>query len=496
MINNHQTPKSHNNNQVKRDNEKIYDSNDNTSPLYERPFPNLKADLKKQKQVRNAFLHAWKNYKKYAWGYDFLKPLSKKGKNVFSGGLMITDSLDTLLLMGLDDEYELARLWVEKNFTMHGDYSVFEIIIRHLGSFLSVYQTTKDKLFLDNAIKIGEAILPLFNNVTGFFRTYASFDTKENGNIEITPKGNPEVLLSDIGSIQLEFYTLSLMSGDNRFAKAGAKIHRFLFQKYKDHALYPERLYAETGEAHTKVYSFDAMSDSFYEYLIKIWVMTNNTLPVMLQRYLSSIDAMETQLVENNTEKDLYYLIRRKNNDKEYKMSHLVTFAAGMLAVGSVKKNPKSEDHLKIADKLIDTYMKLYRNYKTGFMPEILELSKKIRVLDHQYQLRPETIESIYVMYRFTGLPKYREYAWEIFSNLEKNCKVQHGYASLRDTESGDKDDHMDSYFLAETLRYLYLIFSDSTLLPTNHYVFNTEAHPLRIWTEKEAQKMKKVINL
>jgi mannosyl-oligosaccharide alpha-1,2-mannosidase len=458
------------------------------SLLYDRPLPVLTPDESKASAVKDAFIFAWDSYKKYAWGYDFLRPLSRSGNNVFSGGLSITDSLDTLILMGLDKEYELAKKWIEDHFQLNGRYSVFEIIIRHLGSFLSAYQLKGDPLFLEKALEVGEALLPVFKSSTGYFQTFVSFDG--NKPYKAIPDGAREVLLSDIGSIQLEFYTLSMLSGDMRFAKKAAKIHQFLFDKHPYSGLYPERMYFDTGEMERQVFSIDAMSDSFYEYLIKIWLMTNYSLPVMLERYLMATDEIEQKLVTRMKKTNWTYTIVLRNGVVERRMTHLATFAAGMLAIGSVTDNPRAIEHLELADELVSTYVALYSKHKSGLMPECMEFyDDRVRICAGEYLLRPETIESIFVMYRFTGLQKYRDYAWTIFQAIEKSCKVKDGYAGVNqvDEDPLSHADHMDSYFLAETLKYLYLIFSGSDLIPMASWVFNTEAHPLRMWSGKAA---------
>lgn len=460
------------------------------SPLYENDFPHLLPDPEKRHAVKKAFLFAWENYKKYAWGKDFLNPLDRSGSNVFSGGLTISDSLDTMWIMGLKEEFERSKNWIKDNFRMSGTYSIFEIVIRHLGAFLSAYQLSGDKVFLNKAIDIGNTLVPVFHEETGFFKTYGIFG---EGNVK--PSGNPEVLLSDIGSIQLEFFTLSLLTKDEKFAKIGSKIYNTMFSKYKD-ALYPERLLYNTAEPHVRVYSIDAMSDSFYEYLIKTWVMSNDTQPVLLDRYMKAMNAVENQLLTKNAKLDLEYITKLENRGKTNKMTHLVTFAAGMLAVGAVQKNPISKHHIDIAERLVDSYMKLYRHAKTGFMPEIVNLNNEISSEDNVYKLRPETIESIFYLYRYTGKQKYRDYAWEIFNNLEKHCKVNNGYAHLKNVYTGEKEDMMDSYFLSETLKYLYLIFSDSNLIPISQYVFNTEAHVLKIWNQTEKLYMKDILDI
>ena len=101
--------------------------------------------------------------------------------------------------------------------------------------------------------------------------------------------------------------------------------------------------------------------------------------------------------------------------------------------------------------------------------------------------LRPETVESLFVMHRITGDEKYRTYGWNIFQAFEKYTRVETGgYVSLNNVKASDGSpgggrDKMESFFLGETLKYLYLLFSDVNITPLDKWVFNTEAHPLPI---------------
>lgn len=93
-----------------------------------------------------------------------------------------------------------------------------------------------------------------------------------------------------------------------------------------------------------------------------------------------------------------------------------------------------------------------------------------------------ETIESLFILHRITGDAKYREWGWSIFQALERHCKTESSYTGLRDvrTNPPEKNNSMPSFFLAETLKYLFLLFSDDSVLPFSDFVFNTEAHPFR----------------
>jgi mannosyl-oligosaccharide alpha-1,2-mannosidase len=102
---------------------------------------------------------------------------------------------------------------------------------------------------------------------------------------------------------------------------------------------------------------------------------------------------------------------------------------------------------------------------------------------------RPELVESLFYLWRFTHDPIYREWGWEVFEAIEKHCRVENGYVGLHDVRNphSSADDFQQSFFLSETLKYLYLLFSPDHLLSLDEWVFNTEAHPLRVFTPDEA---------
>jgi len=94
-------------------------------------------------------------------------------------------------------------------------------------------------------------------------------------------------------------------------------------------------------------------------------------------------------------------------------------------------------------------------------------------------QLRPEIIESAYYLYHYTGDEKYRRMGTTFFNNLVERCKTDAGYAALDDVRTGAQTDTMESYFLAETMKYFYLLFSPPQAFDFEKAVFNTEAHPI-----------------
>lgn len=116
----------------------------------------LEKQNERQNKVVGAFKYAWEGYKKYAWGHDELRPVSRSYSEWFGVGLTIIDSLDTMLLMNLHDEFQQARDWVANSLTFEKnvDVNLFETTIRVLGGLMSAYHLSQDDLFLKKAVSI------------------------------------------------------------------------------------------------------------------------------------------------------------------------------------------------------------------------------------------------------------------------------------------------------------------------------------------------------
>jgi mannosidase alpha-like ER degradation enhancer 2 len=114
-----------------------------------------------------------------------------------------------------------------------------------------------------------------------------------------------------------------------------------------------------------------------------------------------------------------------------------------------------------------------------GIEPEEFDYST-MKITSPGYPLRPEIIESAFYLYRFTNDSKYLDMGKTIFESLVKYCRTDAGYAALRNVETKEKRDNMESFFLAETLKYLYLLFAPPETIDLKKVVFNTEAHPIK----------------
>ncbi|KAL1421255.1 hypothetical protein MTO96_023231 [Rhipicephalus appendiculatus] len=138
-------------------------------PSTPQPPEDIKGLRERREAVVNAFRHAWKGYKAYAWGQDHLRPLSRTGHTWFGLGLTIIDGMDTMYLMGLHEELAAAREWVAHNLQLaqHRDVNLFETTIRVLGGLLSMHTLTEEQLYLDKALELGRRLLPGFRSASG-----------------------------------------------------------------------------------------------------------------------------------------------------------------------------------------------------------------------------------------------------------------------------------------------------------------------------------------
>ncbi|XP_041019199.1 mannosyl-oligosaccharide 1,2-alpha-mannosidase MNS1-like [Juglans microcarpa x Juglans regia] len=442
-------------------------------------------NIQRRQKVKDSMLHAWTSYEKYAWGHDELQPQTKNGIDSFGGlGATLVDSLDTLFIMGLDEQFKRAREWVANSldFNKNYDASVFETTIRVLGGLLSTYDLSGDEVFLEKARDIADRLLPAWNTPSGipYNRINLAYGNAHN---PMWAGGNS--ILADSGTEQLEFIALSQRTKDPKYQEKVENVIKELYKTFPTDGLLPIYINPHTGTSAHSTITFGAMGDSFYEYLLKAWIQGNKTEPVKYYREMWETSMKGLQgLVRRTTPSSFAYLCEKTGNLLSDKMDELACFAPGMLALGFFGYDGgEAEKYLSLAEELAWTCYNFYQSTTTKLAGEnyFFHTGKDMSVGTSWNILRPETVESLFYLWRFTGNKTYQEWGWNIFQAFEKNSRGEIGYVGLKDVNTGDKDNMMQSFFLAETLKYLYLLFSPPSLISLDEWVFNTEAHPLRI---------------
>ncbi|KAK4181647.1 glycoside hydrolase [Triangularia setosa] len=493
--------------------------------------------LKRRERVVEAMKLSWDAYERYAWE-------SKSGKQMVPKGLgwIIIDSLDTLMLMNLTDRLSHAREWLAKDLTWEQDEYVntFETTIRMLGGLLSAHYLSTtfpqlapiadddpgkpgEDLYLEKAKDLADRLMAAFDSPSGI--PYASVNLKEfKGIISHADMGASST--AETTTLQLEFKYLAKLTGEKDFWDKAEKVIQLVDDNGAEDGLVPIFIFATTGKFHGENIRLGSRGDSYYEYLIKQYLQTNKKEPVYQEMWDEALQGVRKHLI-TYTEPSQFTIIgeRPSGLKKEFspKMDHLVCFMPGTIALaatggltekearGQPTWTDKNEADMQLARELMHTCWGMYKYMATGLAAEItyFNIPKEplgasaphkapaefdpdpeaewrkdfdVKPQDSHNLQRPETVESLFYMWRITGEEKYRDWGWEMFKSFMNYTAVEDGggFTSLSNANiiPPRTRDNMESFWLAETLKYFYLLFSPNDLLPLDKVVFNTEAHP------------------
>lgn len=174
-------------------------------------------------------------------------------------------------------------------------------------------------------------------------------------------------------------------------------------------------------------------------------------------------------------------------------VQHLGCFVGGMVGLGARINN--SPEELATAIKLTESCVWAYQNTASGIMPEIFSVAACpsegscewtneeatepghqygfTKVTDKSYQLRPEAIESVFIMYRITGNPIWQEKGWNMFQAIMKHTTTPIANARLGDVTKPNppQEDSMESFWFGETLKYFFLLFSEPNIVSLDEFV-------------------------
>jgi len=414
-------------------------------------------------RVRDDFLHAWQGYKQYAWGHDELNPLTKSYHDWYGTSLLMTpvDALDTMVLMGLTDEAKEDRELIDRQLSFDKDIYVknFEITIRLLGGLLSSYELTGDKRLLELADDLGTRLLPAFNSPTGMPYVFVNLKTGKTRGVESNP--------AEIGSLLIEFGTLSKLTGKQIYYDKAKRALVAVYDRRSPIGLVGSTINVETGKWIDPVSHISGGIDSYYEYLLKCSILFGDK--DCDRMWQTSIAALNKYVADQAPTGFWYAQVNMNTGAKvSTRYGALDAFFPAELALSG---------DLKRAEALQESSYKMWTTF--GVEPEEIDYST-MKITEPGYELRPEIIESTYYLYYFTGEPRYLDMGKTYADSLEKYCRTDVGFAALRNVETKEKRDAMESFFLAETLKYLYLLYAPKSTLDLHKVVLNTEAHPMQ----------------
>ncbi|HST46029.1 MAG TPA: glycoside hydrolase family 47 protein, partial [Luteimonas sp.] len=415
-------------------------------------------------RVKAEFLHAWQGYRRHAWGHDALKPLSNGAHDWYGESLLMTpvDALDTLLLMGLDDEADDARELIATTLSFDRDLDVkhFEIVIRLLGGLLSAYQMTGDARLLALADDLGTRLLPAFDSPTGLPYVNVNLRTGATRGSDSNP--------AEAGTLLLEYGTLSRLTGKPVYFEKAKHALQATYARRSPIGLVGERFDVATGDWTQTRTHVGARIDSYYEYLWKCWqLFVDPDCKAMWDTHIAALNAHVAEEVDGA----LWYghVDMATGARIAPRFGALDAFLPGLLALsGDIGR----------ARRLQASAFSMWQAH--GIEPEVWDYRAR-QVVSPGYPLRPEIVESAWYLYRLTGDSAYRDMGRTLFDDFVRHTRTESGFAALADVVSKQKKDDMESFVLAETFKYFYLLYADPATLDPTRTVLTTEAHPLRI---------------
>ncbi|KAG6021104.1 hypothetical protein E4U41_002615 [Claviceps citrina] len=384
-----------------------------------------------------------------------------------------------------------------------------------------------DGQLLRLALDLAERLLPAFYTRTGIpyprvnLRTgipfYVNSPLNENGTGNGNENGGsdgPEITetcSAGAGSLVLEFTVLSRLTGDSRFEHAAKRAFWEVWRRRSEIGLIGNGIDAEQGLWIGPHSGIGAGMDSFFEYAFKSHVLLSgqetppsaapnatttrprldpDSLHDPLPREMHSSDAflqawheahasVKRHLYTDRSHHP-YYANSHRATGQPYAMwiDSLGAFYPGLLALAG-------EVDEAIEANLV--YTALWTRYAA--LPERWSIWEgNVEPGIGWWPGRPEFIESTYHIYRATEDPWYLHVGEMVLGDIRRRCYAPCGWAGLQDVRTGEKQDRMESFFLGETAKYMYLLFDPDHPLNTLDaaFVFTTEGHPLLIPSSKK----------
>ncbi|KAG0202260.1 alpha mannosidase-like protein [Mortierella sp. GBA30] len=446
-----------------------------------------------RQEAKDMFLHGYHGYLNYAFPKDELNPVTCSGRgpdrrnphniniNDVLGDFSLTliDALDTLALMREPERFRQAIQLVKRyvgNFNIDSRVQVFEVNIRVLGALLSGHIYASDPRYkslvegykgelLIMAEDLGRRLLKAFeNSPTGI--PWPRVNLKRG----VLKSESPETCAAGAGSLLLEFGTLSRLTGDKSFEEAARKALFELWDRRSNIGLIGNTINITTGQWMSAMTGIGAGTDSFYEYLLKSYVLLGE------DTYLDMYEDAQESIRRNLLHDSKYFYKHVHIEDGSLLAGWVDSLSAFMPGVQVLGGDLESaiKNHLY--------YYNIWRKYQAiperfNFITQAVDISN--------YPLRPEFIESNYFLYRATKDAFYLEVGEMILRDLQTYTKTKCGWSSLKSVIDKKLEDRMESFALSETFKYLFLLFDEENVLhrelKDTNFVFTTEGHVLSL---------------
>ncbi|KAL6300417.1 glycoside hydrolase [Sparassis latifolia] len=428
------------------------------------------------------------NRQRYAYGHDDLSPVSLSYSDSYGGwGATIVDALDTM------DLFEQAVNWTTSlDFTVtptDDEIDLFETTIRYVAASLCAYELSGEKY--PALVKQAQALVDKMSNAWVGDNAVPYGYMNWNQSVPV------------VGTLTLEWGTLANFTGNDTYRVLAEKPVRWIANLVPLPGLPAQGIDPSTGDFVGSYVTWGGGSDSYFEYLIKYARLTNTDDTLFADAWATAVDSSLHNLARTSTVQEWQYLADWDDGTIIHIGSHLECYHAGNWILGGSLLN--NATIVNFALDLMDACWNTYASTATGIGPEVFGYFSSdgnytgsspssgdlafyerhgffVYPGDSDYYLRPEVLESNFYAWRATGDVRYYENAVSALESFETWLPAPVAYAGIDDVDATDSAfiDDMQSFWFAEVLKYLYLTFSDPSVISLDDYVFNTEAHPFK----------------
>lgn len=443
-------------------------------------------------------------------GKDEFNPVKGTCSDWFNIGLTILDSLDTLILMDFRDEYEASRLWAANSlsfYNINDKVSSFELVIRATGGMNTAYQLTSDSLWLNKSVELADMLLESFNLTNSGCPpqdVYLGHDIKGRSKRNfISTVTSP----AEAGTFQLEFRTLSQMTGDPKYAVAVDRCMSSLMNAVPTSHLVTPQFDMTDATFHGNRLCIGGSVDSYYEMLVKNWIVwgksvADNGLRVAFEKSITAIfDTLARTVHDKLIIGEMY---EGHPNSFLAQMDHLACFLPGTLAIGALHGlggglyGTGENDYMRRARRLTESCFSMTRGLEVGLAGEITSFLPLVPVPKEGQDinfLRPEIVEALYYMDKIDPWAgdKYKAMGRAMWKDIRRVAQIEGKedgmLATTFNLRGGSKNvfhgGKLHSFVLAETLKYFFLLFDERPRsegpFALDKWMYNTEAHAVRI---------------
>ncbi|KAG0265113.1 alpha mannosidase-like protein [Actinomortierella ambigua] len=457
-------------------------------------------------ESKQMFLEGYQAYLDHAFPLDELNPLACSGRgpdkknnnnlniNDVLGDFSLTlvDALDTLATLREPALFREAidRVVTYVRFDVDNRVQVFEVNIRVLGALLSAHLYATDPRLQATTTTTTTTPWLMPGEYNGELLTLASdlgrrllraFEGTATGipwprvNLKrgVMSDERTETCAAGAGSLLLEFGVLSRLTGDPSFEDAAKNALHQLWTRRTELGLVGNTIDIQTGQWQSAIAGIGAGTDSFYEYLIKSYILFGDA--EYLEMYESAATAIQQQLLHETG----YFYKHIHITEGRLMATWVDSLSAFLPGVQVLAGDLESaiKNHLY--------FFNIWRKYQA--IPERFDfIHQDVSIAN--YPLRPEFVESTYLLYRATKDPFYMEVGEMILHDLKRYTKTKCGWASLASVTTKKQEDRMESFALSETFKYLFLLFDEENVLhhemKDTNFVFTTEGHVLYLRNE------------